>query len=74
MGVSTTGFGGDVSEARKSPLRRVPITSSEAPFRRRDDAHREAHVRTIYYYAIYYPAVELITAFGMAVVLGIGGT
>ncbi|MEO1084593.1 MAG: ABC transporter ATP-binding protein, partial [Acidobacteriota bacterium] len=47
---------------------------TQAEFRRRDDAHREAHVRTIYYYAIYYPAVELITAFGMAVVLGIGGT
>ncbi|MEM8996218.1 MAG: ABC transporter ATP-binding protein, partial [Acidobacteriota bacterium] len=46
---------------------------TQAEFRRRDDAHREAHVRTIYYYAIYYPAVELITAFGMAVVLGVGG-
>ncbi|MEM6792544.1 MAG: ABC transporter ATP-binding protein [Acidobacteriota bacterium] len=38
-----------------------------------DDEHRSAHVRTIYYYAIYYPAVELITAFGMAVVVGVGG-
>ncbi|MEM1178053.1 MAG: ABC transporter ATP-binding protein [Acidobacteriota bacterium] len=47
--------------------------STRSEFRRRDDAHREAHVRTIYYYAIYYPAVELITAFGMAVVLGVGG-
>lgn len=42
-------------------------------FLERDDAHREAHVRTIFYYAVYYPAVELITAVGMAVVLGVGG-
>ena len=35
--------------------------------------HRDANVRGIFYYAIYYPSVELITALGLALVLGWGG-
>lgn len=35
--------------------------------------HRDANVRGIYYYAIYYPSVELITALGLALILGWGG-
>jgi ATP-binding cassette subfamily B protein len=36
--------------------------------------HRDAHVRTIRYYAFYYPAVELVTAVGLALVLWRGGS
>ena len=36
-------------------------------------AHREAHLRAIFYYAVYYPSVELITAIGVALVLWFGG-
>lgn len=36
-------------------------------------AHRDAHVRSIFYYAIYFPSVELITALGIALVLWYGG-
>ncbi len=36
-------------------------------------AHRDAHVRSILYYAVYFPAVELITALGIALVLWYGG-
>lgn len=35
--------------------------------------HRDANVRGIFYYAIYYPSVELITALGLALILGWGG-
>lgn len=36
-------------------------------------AHRDAHLRSIFYYAVYFPAVELITALGIALVLWYGG-
>ncbi len=38
-----------------------------------NDAHRRAHVRAIFYYAVYYPGVELVTALGLALILWYGG-
>ncbi|HVS01204.1 MAG TPA: ABC transporter ATP-binding protein [Thermoanaerobaculia bacterium] len=35
--------------------------------------HRDANVRAIFYYAIYYPSVELITALGLALIIAYGG-
>ncbi|MCP4659838.1 MAG: ABC transporter ATP-binding protein [bacterium] len=35
--------------------------------------HRDATVRAIFYYAVYYPMVELITALGMAIIVWFGG-
>jgi ATP-binding cassette subfamily B protein len=35
--------------------------------------HRDAHVRSIFYYAVYYPAVSLITALGLALIVWYGG-
>jgi ATP-binding cassette subfamily B multidrug efflux pump len=36
-------------------------------------AHRDAHVRGIFYYAVYFPVVELINALGLALVIAYGG-
>ncbi len=38
-----------------------------------NDAHREANVRSVFYYAIYFPGVELITAVGSGLLLWYGG-
>jgi ATP-binding cassette subfamily B multidrug efflux pump len=38
-----------------------------------NDEHRVANVATIFYYAVYYPAVELVTALGAALILWYGG-
>ena len=35
--------------------------------------HRDANVRAILYYAVYFPAVELLTALGVALILWYGG-
>jgi ATP-binding cassette subfamily B protein len=35
--------------------------------------HRDANVRAIFYYGVYYPAVELITALGVGLILWYGG-
>ncbi|MDX1643824.1 MAG: ABC transporter ATP-binding protein, partial [Thermoanaerobaculia bacterium] len=35
--------------------------------------HRHANVRAIFYYAVYYPAVELITALGIGLIVWYGG-
>jgi ATP-binding cassette subfamily B protein len=35
--------------------------------------HRDANVRAIFYYAVYFPAVELITALGLGLILWYGG-
>jgi ATP-binding cassette subfamily B protein len=43
-------------------------------FRRIDRAHRDVNVKTIFYYAVYYPMVELITALGLALIIGYGGS
>ncbi|MGB5878696.1 MAG: ABC transporter ATP-binding protein, partial [Thermoanaerobaculia bacterium] len=39
-----------------------------------NDAHRLANVRAIFYYAVYYPGVELITAVGVGLILWYGGS
>jgi ATP-binding cassette subfamily B protein len=38
-----------------------------------NDAHRDANVRSIFYYAIFFPGVELITALGTGLILWVGG-
>ncbi len=35
--------------------------------------HRDANVRAISYYAVYYPAVELITSLGLGLIVWLGG-
>lgn len=35
--------------------------------------HRDANVRGIFYYAVYFPGVEILTALGVAIVLAYGG-
>jgi len=35
--------------------------------------HRDANVRAIFYYAVYFPAVELITALGVGLIVWYGG-
>ncbi|HYG63129.1 MAG TPA: ABC transporter transmembrane domain-containing protein, partial [Thermoanaerobaculia bacterium] len=42
-------------------------------FQRINDEHREANVRAIFYYAVFYPGVELITALGLGLILWFGG-
>jgi len=38
-----------------------------------NDAHREANVRSIFYYAVFFPGVELITAIGTGLLITVGG-
>lgn len=38
-----------------------------------NDEHRVANVRSIFYYAVYYPAVELVTAVGLGLIVWYGG-
>ncbi len=35
--------------------------------------HRQANIHAIFYYAVYYPAVELVTALGLGLILWYGG-
>jgi ATP-binding cassette subfamily B protein len=42
-------------------------------FRQINDGHREANIRSIFYYAIFFPGVELITALGTGLILWVGG-
>ena len=42
-------------------------------FSRINDEHRVANIRAIFFYAIYYPGVELITALGIGLILWYGG-
>jgi ATP-binding cassette subfamily B protein len=44
-----------------------------AEFSRINDDHRRANVRAIFYYAVYYPAVELVTAVGLGLIVWYGG-
>jgi|CXWL01.1.fsa_nt_gi ATP-binding cassette subfamily B protein len=44
-----------------------------ADFANANDAHRKANLRGIFYYAVYYPGVELITALGTGLILWYGG-
>jgi ATP-binding cassette subfamily B multidrug efflux pump len=38
-----------------------------------NEGHREANVRSIFYYAVFFPGVELITSIGLGLLLWIGG-
>ncbi|HYN21086.1 MAG TPA: ABC transporter ATP-binding protein, partial [Thermoanaerobaculia bacterium] len=38
-----------------------------------NDAHRDANVRGIFYYAVFYPGVELITSLGLGLIIWFGG-
>ena len=42
-------------------------------FSRINDQHREANVRSIFYYAVYYPAVMVLTSLGLALIVWYGG-
>lgn len=42
-------------------------------FRDLDAAHRDVNIKGIFYYAVFYPAVELLTAVGLALLLVLGG-
>jgi ATP-binding cassette, subfamily B, multidrug efflux pump len=53
-------------------LSRAEVRTAEK-FRLLDAAHRDINLRGIFYYAIFFPAVELLTAVGVAMLLGFGG-
>jgi ATP-binding cassette subfamily B protein len=42
-------------------------------FARVNDEHRDANVRAIFYYAVFYPGVELVTVLGLGIILWYGG-
>ncbi|HXU44607.1 MAG TPA: ABC transporter ATP-binding protein [Thermoanaerobaculia bacterium] len=44
-----------------------------ADFSRINDEHREANVRSIFYYALFFPGVELISTLGLGLLLWLGG-
>lgn len=44
-----------------------------ATFRRINAAHRKANIDTIFYYAVFYPAVEIIGAVGVGLIIWHGG-
>jgi ATP-binding cassette subfamily B protein len=44
-----------------------------AAFDEIDRQHRDANVRSIFYYAVFYPAVELVSALAVALILWVGG-
>jgi ATP-binding cassette subfamily B protein len=43
-------------------------------FSKINDSHREAYVRAIFYYSVFYPGVELLSALGLAIIIGFGGS
>lgn len=45
----------------------------DARFRDLDRDHRDVNIRGIFYYAVFYPSVELLTALGLALLLVTGG-
>ena len=45
----------------------------DATFTRLDADHRDVNIRGIFYYAVFYPAVELLTSLGIALLLAFGG-
>jgi len=47
--------------------------SARAEFDRINDAHRQAYVRAIFYYSIFYPGVEFLSALGLALIVWYGG-
>ena len=44
-----------------------------AAFDEIDRQHRDANIRSIFYYAVFYPAVELVSALAAALILWVGG-
>jgi ATP-binding cassette subfamily B protein len=46
---------------------------SRAEFHRINDDHRNANIDTIYYYAVFFPLVDLIGAVGVALIIWYGG-
>ena len=38
-----------------------------------NDEHRVANIRSIHYYAVFYPALDLLSAVGMAAIVALGG-
>jgi ATP-binding cassette subfamily B multidrug efflux pump len=44
-----------------------------AAFEEIDRQHRDANVRSIFFYAIFYPAIELVSALAVALILWVGG-
>jgi ATP-binding cassette, subfamily B, multidrug efflux pump len=44
-----------------------------AEFDRINREHRDANVRSVFYYAVYYPMIELITALGLGLIIWYGG-
>ena len=56
----------------------VQIFGREAEEQRRFEAvnaaHRDAHVQTVYYYALFYPVVDIIASAALALVIWFGGT
>ncbi|PAP76499.1 ABC transporter ATP-binding protein [Rubrivirga marina] len=56
----------------------VQIFGREAEEQRRfeavNEAHRDAHVQTVYYYALFYPVVDIIASAALALVIWFGGT
>ena len=56
----------------------VQIFGREPEEQRRFEAvnedHRDAHVQTVYYYALFYPVVDIIASAALALVIWFGGT
>lgn len=46
---------------------------AEAEFHAVNEAHRQANLRSIFYYAVFYPALDILSAIGMAAIVGYGG-
>jgi ATP-binding cassette subfamily B protein len=44
-----------------------------AAFDEIDRQHRDANIRSIFYYAVFYPAVEMVSALAAALILWVGG-
>ena len=42
-------------------------------FAKSNAEHRDANIRAIFYYAVYYPSIELITAIGLGLIVWYGG-
>jgi ATP-binding cassette subfamily B protein len=42
-------------------------------FRAINDEHRQANIRSVFYYAVFYPAIELVSALATALLLWFGG-
>ncbi len=47
--------------------------AAREPFREVNDLHRKANIESIFYYAVFYPALDLLSAVGVAAILWYGG-